>query len=157
MIDFDKAALDPQSGGLKPEFVPDSTTGGAGDKLHPNRTGYLAMGQAIDLDLFKPRGASRSAKSGNSGRTWLYPSGKYFILVSAAISSLPSAVVIVSRTSSPLPPSESPPKCDFRFRVGLHGVVEQYRIAAFQGHAQRRGRFDAEELKIRACMPRPRN
>ena len=54
VIDFDKATLDPQSGGLKPEFVPDSTTGGAGDKLHPNRTGYLAMGQAIDLDLFKP-------------------------------------------------------------------------------------------------------
>src|SRR5436190_9825105 len=63
VIDFDKATLDPQSGGLKPEFVPDSTTGGAGDKLHPNRTGYLAMGQAIDLNLFKPRGASRSAKA----------------------------------------------------------------------------------------------
>jgi lysophospholipase L1-like esterase len=30
-----------------------------GDKLHPNRTGYLAMGQAIDLNLFKPRGANR--------------------------------------------------------------------------------------------------
>src|SRR5207245_663165 len=29
----------------------------------------------------------------------------YFILVSAAISSLPSAVVIVSRTCSPLPPA----------------------------------------------------
>src|SRR3954454_7727776 len=63
VIDFDKAALDPQSGGLKPEFVPDSTTGGPGDKLHPNRTGYLAMGHAIDLNLFKPRGASRSAKA----------------------------------------------------------------------------------------------
>jgi hypothetical protein len=63
VIDFDKAALDPQSGGLKPEFVPDSTTGGPGDKLHPNRTGYLAMGQAIDLDLFKPGRASRSAKA----------------------------------------------------------------------------------------------
>ena len=63
VIDFDKAALDPQSGGLKPEFVPDSTTGGPGDKLHPNRTGYLAMGQAIDLNLFKPRSTSRSAKA----------------------------------------------------------------------------------------------
>ncbi|MBR1250611.1 lysophospholipase [Bradyrhizobium sp. AUGA SZCCT0169] len=62
VIDFDKATLDPQSGGLKVEFVPDSTTGGAGDKLHPNRTGYLAMGQAIDLDLFKPVHARRSAK-----------------------------------------------------------------------------------------------
>lgn len=52
VIDFDRATLDPASGGLKPEFVPESTTGGAGDKLHPNRTGYLAMGQAIDLELF---------------------------------------------------------------------------------------------------------
>ena len=34
--------------------VPDSTTGGPGDKLHPNRAGYLAMGEAIDLDLFRP-------------------------------------------------------------------------------------------------------
>jgi lysophospholipase L1-like esterase len=63
VIDFDKAVLDPQSGGLKPEFVPESTIGGPGDKLHPNRTGYLAMGQAIDLNLFKPRGANRSAKA----------------------------------------------------------------------------------------------
>jgi lysophospholipase L1-like esterase len=63
VIDFDKTTLDPQSGGLKPEFVPESTTGGAGDKLHPNRTGYLAMGQAIDLDLFKPVRTSRSAKA----------------------------------------------------------------------------------------------
>ncbi len=54
VIDFDRATLDPPSGGLKPEFVPESTTGGAGDKLHPNRAGYLAMGMAIDLDLFKP-------------------------------------------------------------------------------------------------------
>jgi lysophospholipase L1-like esterase len=54
VIDFDRATLDPQSGSLKPEFVPESTAGGAGDKLHPNRTGYLAMGQAIELDLFKP-------------------------------------------------------------------------------------------------------
>jgi hypothetical protein len=25
--------------------------GGPGDRLHPNRAGYLAMGHAIDLDL----------------------------------------------------------------------------------------------------------
>jgi lysophospholipase L1-like esterase len=53
VIDFDKATLDEKSGGLKPEFVPDSTTGGPGDKLHPNRAGYLAMGMSIDLELFK--------------------------------------------------------------------------------------------------------
>ena len=55
MIDFDKATIDPETGGLKPEFVPDSTIGHAGDKLHPNRAGYLAMGMAIELDLFRPK------------------------------------------------------------------------------------------------------
>ena len=55
VVDFDKATVDSNSGGLKPEFVPESTTGGAGDKLHPNRAGYLAMGMAIDLDLLKPK------------------------------------------------------------------------------------------------------
>jgi len=59
VIDFDKATLDPQTGGLKPEFVPDSTTGGPGDKLHPNRAGYLAMGMAIDLDLLQPKQQAR--------------------------------------------------------------------------------------------------
>jgi lysophospholipase L1-like esterase len=55
VADFDKATLDPQTGGLRPEFVPESTTGGRGDKLHPNRAGYLAMGMSIDLDLIKPK------------------------------------------------------------------------------------------------------
>jgi lysophospholipase L1-like esterase len=55
VIDFDKATLDPGTGSLKPEFVPESTTGGPGDKLHPNRAGYHAMGMAIDLDLLKPK------------------------------------------------------------------------------------------------------
>ena len=62
VVDFDKVALDPQSGGLKPEFVPESTTGGPGDKLHPNRSGYLAMGEAIDLDLFKPSRTKAKAR-----------------------------------------------------------------------------------------------
>ena len=51
VADFDRAVLDTASGGMKAEFVPESTTGGPGDKLHPNRTGYLAMGMAIDLAL----------------------------------------------------------------------------------------------------------
>ena len=51
VIDFDAATLDPATGGLKEVFVPDSTTGGPGDKLHPNRAGYLAMGSAIDLNI----------------------------------------------------------------------------------------------------------
>jgi lysophospholipase L1-like esterase len=53
VIDFDKAIANPETGEMQLEFVPDSM-GGLGDKLHPNRLGYLAMGQAIDLNLFGP-------------------------------------------------------------------------------------------------------
>ena len=53
VADFDRAVLDPATGQLKEEFVHNTTTGGAGDKLHPNRLGYLAMGMAIDLDSLK--------------------------------------------------------------------------------------------------------
>ncbi|HVZ23882.1 MAG TPA: GDSL-type esterase/lipase family protein, partial [Vicinamibacterales bacterium] len=49
VADFDAVTLDPATGELKAMFVPESTTGGAGDKLHPNRAGYMAMAQAIDL------------------------------------------------------------------------------------------------------------
>ena len=49
VADFDKATLDSGTGGMRPEFIPESTTGGPGDKLHPNRAGYQAMGAAIDL------------------------------------------------------------------------------------------------------------
>jgi len=49
VADFDRATLDPATGQLRPEFVPDSTTGGAGDHLHPNRAGYLAIAAAIDI------------------------------------------------------------------------------------------------------------
>jgi lysophospholipase L1-like esterase len=59
VIDFDKVTIDAQTGSLKPEFVPESTTGGPGDKLHPNRAGYLAMGESIDLGLFKPKSQAR--------------------------------------------------------------------------------------------------
>lgn len=52
IVDFDAATVDPATGGLRASFQPNSTTGGAGDKLHPNRAGYQAMGNAIDLRLF---------------------------------------------------------------------------------------------------------
>jgi hypothetical protein len=52
VIDFDKAIVSEDTGEMRPEFVPDSTTGGPGDRLHPNRIGYLAMGAAVDLGLF---------------------------------------------------------------------------------------------------------
>ena len=51
VLDFDKAADDPATGEMKAEFVPESTTGGPGDKPHPNRAGYLAMGNAVDLEM----------------------------------------------------------------------------------------------------------
>src|SRR5262249_36035753 len=59
VIDFDKATLDPQTGSLKAEFVPESTTGGPGDKLHPNRPGYLAMGKGTGLAGFNAKQKSR--------------------------------------------------------------------------------------------------
>jgi lysophospholipase L1-like esterase len=60
VADFDRAILDPATGQMRAEFVPESTTGGPGDRLHPNRAGYLAMAQAIDLDLLMPpQGAAR--------------------------------------------------------------------------------------------------
>ncbi len=51
VVDFDAATLDPSTGGLRPEMVPESTTGGKGDRLHPNRAGYVAMGSGIDLGV----------------------------------------------------------------------------------------------------------
>jgi lysophospholipase L1-like esterase len=59
VADFDRATLDPQTGGMRPEFIPDSTIGGPGDKLHPNRAGYAAMAGAIDLKLLFPAGFNR--------------------------------------------------------------------------------------------------
>ena len=40
---------DPVTGEMRPEFVPESTTGGPGEKLHPNRAGYEAMAASVDL------------------------------------------------------------------------------------------------------------
>ena len=54
VVDFDKATADAQTGAMRPEFIPGSTIGGPGDGLHPNRAGYLAMGDAVDLKLMGP-------------------------------------------------------------------------------------------------------
>ena len=54
VADFDAATIDPATGALREEFVRNSTIGGAGDRLHPNRAGYQAMGNAIDLKIFAP-------------------------------------------------------------------------------------------------------
>ena len=50
VADFSAATEDPANPGhLRPEFVPNSSIGGAGDHLHPNRAGFLAMARSIDL------------------------------------------------------------------------------------------------------------
>jgi lysophospholipase L1-like esterase len=54
VADFDAATVDPSTGALREEFVPNSTIGGAGDRLHPNRAGYQAMGNAVDLKILAP-------------------------------------------------------------------------------------------------------
>lgn len=54
MADFDRATLDTNTGQMRAEFVPESTTGGPGEKLHPNRAGYQAMAETIDLVPLAP-------------------------------------------------------------------------------------------------------
>lgn len=54
VAEFDRATLDPATGGLREEMIPDSTTGGKGDRLHPNRAGYLAMGMAVEPSSVVP-------------------------------------------------------------------------------------------------------
>ncbi|CAN5922422.1 SGNH/GDSL hydrolase family protein [soil metagenome] len=55
VIDFDKATLDGANGEVKAEYQPNSSVGGPGDKLHPNRAGYAAMANAIDLAVITGR------------------------------------------------------------------------------------------------------
>jgi lysophospholipase L1-like esterase len=49
VADFDLATRDPATGQLLPVFVPNSTLGGPGDKLHPNRIGLLAMAGVVPI------------------------------------------------------------------------------------------------------------
>ncbi len=53
VADFDAATIDPATGTLRPEYQPSSSTGGPGDRLHPNRAGYQAMAGSIDLKLLR--------------------------------------------------------------------------------------------------------
>jgi len=53
VFDFDAATIDRETGTVRAEFQPNSTVGGAGDLLHPNRAGQLAMASAIDLKAFQ--------------------------------------------------------------------------------------------------------
>jgi lysophospholipase L1-like esterase len=60
VADFDAAVLDPRTGKLQPPFIHDTTIGGAGDGLHPNRLGYMAMGMAVDLKLLEPAAPAKA-------------------------------------------------------------------------------------------------
>jgi lysophospholipase L1-like esterase len=55
VLDFDAATVDGATGEIKPAMQPNSSTGGPGDKLHPNRAGYAAMANAIDIELLAGR------------------------------------------------------------------------------------------------------
>ena len=75
VVDFERATVERETGGLRAEYGPGSTVGGAGDFLHPNRAGYLAMGDAVDLRMLhatppkpKPKPVPRPAEDlGNPG------------------------------------------------------------------------------------------
>src|SRR4029453_15322887 len=50
VADFSAVTEDPANPGrLRPEFDTNSSVGGPGDHLHPNRAGFLAMGAAVDI------------------------------------------------------------------------------------------------------------
>ena len=51
VIDFDTVTIEQATGELQPDMRPGSSIGGPGDKLHPNRIGYQAMGGAVDLEM----------------------------------------------------------------------------------------------------------
>ena len=50
VFDFDRATSDPATGAMRDAFIPNSTDGGPGDHLHPNRQGYAAMADAIEIE-----------------------------------------------------------------------------------------------------------
>lgn len=53
--DFDAATLDPATGNMKADFVPNSQmTQLPWDYLHPNHAGYLAMAASVDIAPFRP-------------------------------------------------------------------------------------------------------
>jgi lysophospholipase L1-like esterase len=50
VADFARVTEDPmRPGWLRPEYDTNTSVGGPGDHLHPNRAGFLAMSRAIDL------------------------------------------------------------------------------------------------------------
>src|SRR5580700_8893513 len=54
VADFDAATLDPATGAMKATMQPNDTIGGPGELLHPNRAGYQAMAESIDIKALAP-------------------------------------------------------------------------------------------------------
>jgi lysophospholipase L1-like esterase len=54
VADFDASTLDPATEAVKPSFQPNTTIGGPGDLLHPNRAGLQAMAETIDTKTLAP-------------------------------------------------------------------------------------------------------
>ena len=55
VADMDAATLNPATGAMQPPFLPPSSIGGTVlDWLHPNRAGYQAMANTVDLRIFAP-------------------------------------------------------------------------------------------------------
>ena len=53
--DFDAVTLDPSTGNMLAEYLPNSTfTQLPWDYLHPNHAGYIAMGDVVDIAPFAP-------------------------------------------------------------------------------------------------------
>jgi len=53
--DFDAVTLDPSTGNMQAEYLPNSTfTQLPWDYLHPNHAGYIAMGEVVDIQPFAP-------------------------------------------------------------------------------------------------------
>jgi lysophospholipase L1-like esterase len=53
VADMDAAADDPATGMIRAQYLVNSTLGTI-DHIHPNRAGYLAMAQTVDISLFAP-------------------------------------------------------------------------------------------------------
>src|SRR5205814_3475551 len=54
IADFDAATLDPQTGGMRAEFVPESTSGGPADRIHRTPAAYLPLGSPMNLTCLAP-------------------------------------------------------------------------------------------------------
>ncbi|HEY1459128.1 MAG TPA: GDSL-type esterase/lipase family protein [Casimicrobiaceae bacterium] len=51
VADFYAVTTDPATGAMRAQFIPNTSIGGAGDHVHPNRAGYLTMGNAVNIGV----------------------------------------------------------------------------------------------------------